>query len=465
MFLRRIFFLYILFINVIVADTNSSRLKIGFIQTNFSTFYKEGNLRESNIQNIILSGFPLIYSYDSQYFLINVQQIYLMNLYHKIDREILYHPSQNKEKNERFFIYHTHNTFLGIKYHHIFLLSGFINPYDSLNEEFQKNYYQPTFASVDLRLDFKNHIITISPIFLYDKEQIFTKEYENYQILLNHFYLKHESQNYKNSQSQKIHYFFHYDFFSFLMGYYYIEQYNPYSNIKNYLSLNFYEYAIIFNFSYLYLKFQINQSSGNFKISNKSYNIMGYKYNFQMNFDYNFFKISLDLNRTTPSKWNSLRKDWYYYGYTSIFDEFLFTPQFSSTYVMTPNYEICHDNDICDGIYSFDSENHFKTPSNTAYLKLKFLMNHFTWIFATGYLEKSMLKNPNFGSHIVYDPWNNNSKIENIKHEFLEPYLQLIIKDNQFYFIFGYSLFYKKIQSNAYQPISRNFNITFLYYF
>lgn len=461
----KILFLYILFINIIYSNSGNSNLKTGFLQNSFLTYYKEGNKEETNIQNFMQSGIPLLFFYDSQFYIIKLNQIYLFNLYKKMDREILYNPSQSKEKNDKLFLYHTNNTFIGIRYYNIYLLAGYINPYDSLKEELQKFYYQPVFPGIDLRLDFEHHIFTISPIFLYDKQQNFTKEKENYSSLMNHFYLKQEQENYKSSKSYKIHYLFHYNFFSFFMGYYFIEHYNPYSNIKNFIRLNFYEYAMSFDYDNFHILLKVNHSKGDFTISNKLYKINGYKYNLYINFDSNFFKISLDLNKTTPSKWNQIKKDWDFYGYTSIFDEFILTPQFSSTYIMTPNYEICNDNTICEGINSFDNENHFKMPANTAFLKFKILYENLEWILATGYIEKLIYKNPDFKTNIEYDTIINNSKLQNEKHSFLEPYLQFIYKDYKFYFILSYSIFYKKLPEKTIKQVSKNINLTFIYYY
>ncbi|GIX42065.1 MAG: hypothetical protein KatS3mg129_1798 [Leptospiraceae bacterium] len=442
----------------ILCFSNIYTFKTGFILTTFLTYYKEAQNREINIQNIFNGGIPvnLIY-YSNTFYFFNLNQVYFYNINKKEDKEILYR--NNTDYQSKIFIYHKNNTHGGIYYQYLFLIIGYTNPYESLWEIQQDPFYYHIFPGIDFRIDLKNHIFTLSPLFLYDKEQLFYKNDEDINFIVNHYIQKEfDKLNNNHNQNYKIHYAFFSKYLSFYSGHYYINQKNLYSNTKNQLELNFYDYFLLIKLKYLILKGQISKSIGNFYNGKSYYNINGYKYNISLLIRFNNFYFLLEGSKTTKSKWNNITNKWEYFGYTSIFDEFLLTPQFSATYSLNSHYEICYNTqNSCEGIFYLDNDNHFKQPSDTIYFKIKYFYSFIELIFSTGYIEKTILKQNSFLFENIYLEKNES------KTYYLEPVFQIIIKHNNFKFIGGYSEFYKKSEKK-YKYISKNYQLSFIYY-
>ncbi len=390
----------------------------------------------------------------------------LYNFIYKEDKEILYNNYNNL--NDQIFIYSTNNTFTGFSYYNFYFLFGYINPYNTLNNK-QYFFYEHIFPSVDIRFEFENHIFTISPLILYEKENLFFKDRELTNIIINHYYksnLKKYSNIFFNSNSYKLNYYFYSTYLSFYFGFYYIDQKNDYSNKKNYIDINYYDYRIQISTNFFWIVFKITNTNGFFYVANQYYKILGYSYNVTIIFYNKYLDIILDLKKSTPSKWNIYKNNWDYYGYTSIFDEFLFTPHFSSSFDISTNYEICYNPDyLCDGINTINSELNFKNPSNSYYLKTKYKFSFLDIIFSCGYILKKQNQNKNLNLFIYYNENLNQTEFrKKSKLEYIEPMIQFNFKHINNNIIIEYSQFYKKQNTDRFQYVSKNISISFIYY-
>jgi len=433
----------------------------GFFLNHILSYYKEAQQKEIPIQNIFNVGIPLNIKFSRDYSLFSLNQIYWFNIDIKEDKEVLYR--KDNDNKPKFYLYHRDNTFGGIYYQNIFLLIGYINPYESLFNQTSYPLIQYVFPSVDFRIDLESHILTISPYFIYDKEQIFFKEDEEYNKIVNHYYIQEiqKKENKNLNKNYKLHYTFLSSYIDFNFGYYFIDQKNNYSNIKNSIQMNFYEYALLLHSKYFFLKGHISKSDGTFYKANRFYKIDGYKYKVGILIRYEPFYLLLEGAKTTKSKWNYITNRWEYFGYTSIFDEFLLTPQLSTTYKINPQYQICYNpEDICEGISFIDNENHFILPADTLYLKAKYNFTFLELILRAGYIKKEIISQNIFDvNNIRFLEKNENKKITH----YLEPALEILFKHQKSKFLLSYSELHKKQEKN-YKYISKNFHLFFIYY-
>lgn len=465
-FYKIILFLFYFFSTFLFGNNFEFRLYQSLFQTN----YKSGQNKEKNIQDIYLIGFD--YSYNSQYneeknTIIQLNQVLLYNLQFKEDEEILL--KRQKEIN-RFFLYSYQNSYLGAYYKNFFLLLGYIQPYTMISKTNEKNDQIfnkiGIFPSLDFRIEFANHILTISPIFLYQKENKFTSSLEEINFSLLHFF-KEEFLNkevYNNSFSQKLHYAFVSKWFDFYFGYYNIIQENPYSNIKNDLELNFYEYHFVLKIYNFILRLQIDQSNGNFNKGKYIYNIYGNRYKFFINYFNDFFQVILEAEKSDPSKWNHLTKKWEKFGFTSIFSDYISTLQMSSTYKLVSNYEICYNSEnYCEGIQMLYNDNHLILPSSNAFLKFKFFYKTFIFLFSLGYLTHNKIKQTNFLNDLeIYKNYSFFESKKKDRIEYLEPNFSLSFTANQIKIHLLYSrIFKKEIKNNTFLSHSILFSFSY----
>jgi hypothetical protein len=450
--MKYFFILFFIFVKIIYSREKSLDFQWGFLQTSTSTYYKDGQNKEIPIQNMINIGIPLHFTFvPDSFYLINLNQIYLYSLYIKEDKEVLY---KNQNDISKLFLYNKNNSFLGIFYKNFFILMGYINPYESLLEKYPDPFNYHIFPSIDFRINLNHHIFTFSPYFIFEKEQLFNKYDEDQSFIIHHYYLKENQYDNNQNQAYKLHYSFISKYILFYFGYYYYNQKNFYSNLTNFLELNFYDYHIIFNYSNISIKSNISVSKGIFKKGEKPFFINGNKYQISFSLFLFPFYFYLEGTKTTKSKWNYFNDQWEYFGYTSIFDEFILTPQLSSTFIINPNYEICINTDHnCEGINFIDNEIHFKTPSDTLYLKIKYFYSIFEFILSSGLIKKEIY---------AYEENFNSINKKKINQYYYEPNFQILIKDPSFKFIVGYSEFYKR--QNKLNFISKNIQLSFIYY-
>jgi len=459
--MKRYIIMFILSFSNIWGTNENFYLQTGFFLNNILSYYKEAQQKEIPIQNIFHVGIPLSINFSNDYTIFSLNQIYLFNIDIKEDKEVLYR--KDNVYQPKFYVYHKDNTFGGIYYQNLFLLIGYVNPYESLLNQQYSPFIQYVFPSVDFRIDLINHILTISPYFIYDKEQIFFKEDEEYNKIMNHYYIQEiqKKENKNLNKNYKLHYTFLSSNIDFNFGYYFIDQKNIYSNIKNSIQINFYDYVLLLHSKYFFLKGQVSKSYGAFYKANRFYKIDGYKYRVGLLTRFEHFYFFLEGTKTTKSKWNHLTNRWEYFGYTSIFDEFLLTPQLSTTYRINPQYQICYNSeDICEGISFIDNENHFILPADSIYLKTKYDFSFVELIFHTGYIKKEIISQNIFDiNNLRLFEKNENKKITH----YLEPVLEILFKYKKSKFLISYSELHKKQEKN-YQFISKYYSIFFINY-
>lgn len=443
-------------------------------QTLFQTNYKQGQNKEKNIQNISLIGAD--YSYFVPYneeknATVQLNQVFLYNFEFNEDEEILL---KHQKKINKLFLYNYQNSYLGAYYKTFFLLLGYIHPYNLISSPNEKNNLIfnkiGIFPSLDFRVEFTNHILTISPLFLYRRENKFTSSLEEKNFAILHFF-KEESLNkeiYHNHFSQKLHYAFISQWFDFYFGYYYINQENPYSNTKNDLDLSFYEYHFVFKIYNFILRLQIDQSKGNFNKGKYIYNIYGNRYKIFINYFNELFQIQLEAEKSDSSKWNNLTKKWERFGFTSIFNDYISTLQMSNTYKLASNYEICYNSEnFCEGIQMLYNDYHLILPSSNAFLKFKLFYKIFSFSFSLGYLIHTPIEQTDFLKQL--ENYRNNYFFEfknkkNERIEFLEPNFSITIDNKQVKINFLYSRIFKKEIKN-YSFLSHSILFSFTYFF
>ncbi|MFN3604439.1 MAG: hypothetical protein ACK4UJ_06995 [Leptonema sp. (in: bacteria)] len=475
-YLKKILILFMFFSKTIGAEEEKPNyFDLGLYQSIFQTNYLEGQNREKNLQNVFFSGIE--YSYrnfpkEDDFYSIELNQVLLYNLQFKEDEEVL---ERRPKEPEKLYLYNFQNSFVSLSYKNFFLALGYINPYFSLLEK-NKNQEEPYskisyFPSFDVRFDFLNSIFTISPIFLYEKEQKFvtTIEEKNY-ALIHHFKKNNLIEKYKNNLNYKLHYTFISKWFDFYLGYYNVYQENQYSNQKNYLELDFYDSHFVFKIYQFLIRLQISQSKGFFSKGKYNYKIYGNRYIVFLNYKMDFFQILIEGSTSERSKWNSIKNQWEYFGFTSIFSDYVSTLQMSSTFKLSSNYEICYNiENICEGITFLEGDNNSIVPAKTGFLKLKFFYKFYEFLISFGYYEKEKIKKRNFLEEFKMNlepiSFIGSSK-EDSKKEFLEPNLALIVNSKKIKTILNYSkLFKKDYNSKKFKELSESLFISFMYNF
>lgn len=450
--------------------------EFSFYQNILQTNFKTGQRKEKNIQNVLFTGFEYFYKNDfkeEDNFLVHLHQIALFNYEFLEDQEIL---RSHKREPKKIYLYTINSTFISIYYKNAFLLLGYANPYQSIVADSIKNLPVfkkiSVFPSLDIRLDFKDHIITFSPLFFYNKEQKFVFSNKEKDLAFLHYYKKEnftlESNN--HNFNHKIHYAFLNQWFHLYLSYYSIFQENLYSNQKNVLELNFYDYHLVFRFSPFVLRLQMSESLGTFSKDKYNYKIKGNRLFMYLIFNNKNFQFYIEIGKSEPSKWNQFSKSWEYFGFTSIFEDYISSLQMSTSYKISPHYEICYNiKNNCEGIESLINDFHFIIPANFADIGLHFSFSMFQFMISVGYFQNNLL--------VKKDPVKEFESYQNLSYyligpkkdfrlELLEPNFSFIIHTNKITVNLTYSQFFKNdYESKKFQFVSHSILLSFLYTF
>lgn len=445
---------------------SDGKLTSGFYSNFFITTTNEGQNQNRKVQEFQYFGIPLVVNYVDEHTIVDVHQIILFPVYRKEDHEFL-NPIKKEKQQSQIKFFSFQNTLMGAYYENLFLTFGYADPYHSTLDKNRAIFGDTFFPSLDVRVQTQRHIFVFSPIYWTELSQRYERNFEDNNIHFIHQIKKDINFQLSNHQ-YKLHYSFLFDFFALQFGYYRYEQENPYSNKKNFIGFDYYDFRTLFFSENINLRLRIANSKGSFSNSNVIYPIFGYKYQFSLFLEFYPFQLYFDGSKTTKSKFDPWTQKYKYFGYTSFFSEYVPSPQLSSTYDLIPHYQICFESkNPCEGILYYHSDFSFNEPADTFYMKLKFLYYSFQLAVGVGYIELFKIKkNP---IEIGFDTalWDTLIlKKPQQRWIYIEPFLQVILKYKRFLMHINYSQFYQKHQDpqkKPYNEISKNFLFSFLF--